>query len=137
MNTIALKLLPTRTYKNFGQHAEQVVRFTLTNEICKADNKKFDEATDVLDMQIKTAKATICKGSTKEEIIAHIENEKAKKFGYVKKDLTCMYVMNKKEYAEFIFNFSYTTTESAKNGGKVKTRLYDESKKMIEWLENH
>lgn len=38
MYTVQLKSI-ARTYKNNGQHAEQVARFTLTGKIEQADNK--------------------------------------------------------------------------------------------------
>lgn len=122
-----------RTYPNNGQHAEQVVRYTLTGEICKADNKPFMAGGDCLDIQIKSARATICKGLDLEK---HFELDGANRYGYVTKDFSKMYLMDKTEYLEFCKLFATVTTDSQKNGGAVKLRLKDETKAMLKWLED-
>ena len=58
MEKITLKALE-RTYKNNGQHAEQVFRYTMCGKVCKADNR---EGADYQDIQIKSSRATVCKG---------------------------------------------------------------------------
>lgn len=121
-----------RRYANNGQHAEQVVRFTLTGEIVKADNKPFTAGGDVLDIQIKSARATICKGL---DIRAHVAIDAAKRYGYVTADFSRMYVMTPEEWIAFVERFATATTESSKNGGGSKLRLPHEGKAMREWLE--
>ena len=123
-----------RQYKNNGQHAEQVFKFTLTGEIFKADNKPAEECGDYLDIQIKSAKATVCKG---DNLDAYLEMDVAKRYAYVSKDFSTAYVMDKKTWKKFCEEFAYLCHESEKNGGKVKMRLLDESKRMREWLENN
>lgn len=121
-----------RTYKNNGQHAEQVVRYTYTGKTGKADNKPFTAGGDVLDMQIKSARATVCYGT---DIHAHIAMDAATSYGYVTSDFKNMYHMNPTEWAEFVSLFATVTRDSAKRGGRVKMRLRAETSKMIAWLE--
>lgn len=131
MTTITMATI-TREYKNNGQHAEQIARFTLTGEICKADNKPFTMGGDCGDIQIKSARATICKGL---DIAEHLEKDGANRYGYVTKDFSMMYLMSKVEYLEFCEMFATVTRESTRNGGAIKLRLKDESKAMTEWLQ--
>lgn len=116
-----------RIYPNNGQHKEQVCRFNLSGKLYKADNKK---GCDFDDIQIKSARATICKGT---DIKSHIENDVANRYIYVTNDLVG-YEMNKAEYLEFCEKFATVTRESSKNGGAIKTRLKSEGKEMTEWL---
>lgn len=130
MTTTELKSIP-RSYANNGQHAEQVARYTLTGEICKADNKPFTAGGDCGDIQIKSARATICHGT---DIKAHIAMDGANRYGYVSADFSTMYLMNADEWFEFASLFGTITRESRKNGGTVKMRLKAETKAMTEWL---
>ena len=118
-----------RTYKNNGQHAEQVLRYTLTGEIMKADNR---EGADLWDIQIKSSRATVCKGT---DFNGHIDNDTANRYAYVNADFSIAYIMDKNEYKNFVKLFATVTTESKKNGGQIKTRLKEENQKMREWLE--
>lgn len=130
MNVRELKEI-NRTYKNNGQHLEQVYRYTLTNRLEKADNRP---EPDIDNIQIKSARATVCKGTNYNEFIM---NDKATVYAYVMKDGKKAYEMNKTEYIEFVEKFGTVTTESASNGGAVKTRLKSESKEMVQWFERH
>lgn len=130
MYTLTLKHIK-RTYKNNGQHAEQLVRYTLTGVAGKADNTAYDKGADVLDIQVKSSHASICKGS---DLAEHMSKDKAERYAYVDKTFTSAYIMNPSEYVEFIKEFGYIDRESAKNGGATKIRLRVESTKMIEWL---
>ena len=132
MYTVKLKPLK-RTYKNNGQHAEQVVKYNLLGTIEKADNTPYYKSGDINDLQIKSARATICKGLN---LLEHLEKDKATSYGYVIKDFSKMFVMNRKEYIKFVTLFGTVTQESAKNGGAEKIRLKSESRAMIEWLES-
>ena len=132
MYTIKLKPLK-RTYKNSGQHAEQVVKYNLLGTIEKADNTPYYKSGDINDLQIKSARATICKGLN---LLEHLEKDKATNYGYVIKDFSKMFVMNREEYVEFVTIFGTITRESEKNGGAEKIRLKSESRAMIEWLES-
>lgn len=132
MYTIKLKTLK-RTYKNNGQHAEQVVKFNLLGTIEKADNTPFYKSGDINNLQIKSARATVCKGL---DLFEHLAKDKATNYGYVVKDFSKMFVMDRKEYVEFVTVFGTVTRESTKNGGATKIRLKSESRAMIEWLES-
>lgn len=116
-----------RNYPNNGQHLEQTFRFNESGKICKADNKK---GADYEDIQIKSARATICKGT---DLKSHIENDVAMRYVYITKSLIA-YEMSKAEYLEFCETFATRTRESSKNGGAEKMRLKSESKEMLEWL---
>lgn len=131
MTTITLNNQIERQYKNNGQHAEQVVRFTLTGKIEKADNLPHTLGGDVLDIQIKSAKASVCKGY---DIDKYLAVDGANRYAYVTKDFTTAYVMNRAEYREFVTEFGTRTHESKKNGGGEKIRLLDESQRMVEWF---
>ena len=131
MTTITLNNNIERTYKNNGQHAEQVIRFTLTGEICKADNLRHDLGGDVLDIQVKSAKASVCRGR---DLDAYLAVDGAHRYAYVTKDFATAYIMNRDEYKEFVHEFGYITRESTKNGGREKIQLLDESKRMREWF---
>lgn len=118
--------------KNHGINTEQSIYYTLTGELkTKHDNIRYDKGTDCLNYQIKSARATVCKGN---DIIAHVNAERADEFIYGTKDGTA-YVMNKSEYIEFVETFGTLTRESQKNGGAEKIRLKHETPAMIEWLE--
>ena len=120
----------TREYKNNGQHLEQVFRYNLTGKIEKADNLKATESTDLLHYSIKSARATVCKGT---DITSHLATDKATEFVYITAN-GIAYIMNRTEYTAFVETFGTVTTESAKNGGHKKIRLGHETAKMLEWL---
>lgn len=121
-----------RTYKNNGQHAQQVAEFNLVGTISKADNKPFWAGGDIGDLQVKSARATICQGL---DLEAHLDEDGAKAWGYVTKDFSKLYIMNREEYTMFCEKFFEVTRESTKNGGKEKMRFKKESNEMRKWLE--
>lgn len=131
MNKIQLKEM-ARQYANNGQHAEQKLRYTLTGTISKADNIPAEISADVLDIQIKSARATICKGNDLEK---YLELDVAQRYAYVNATFTTAYVMSKQEWKAFCKEFATLDRESNKNGGAKKMRLGKESKKMVAWLE--
>ena len=130
MTSTQFKAIQTTENYNNGQKAEQIARFNMTGEICKADNKKATECGDCMGYQIKSARATICKGT---DIKAHIESDAAIGYIYITKELVA-YTMSKAEYLEFATLFATLTRESAKNGGAEKMRFKSESKTLLEWL---
>jgi hypothetical protein len=130
MMYLQLNTLP-RTYANAGQHAEQVARYTLTGQVCRADNRPATLCGDCLDIQIKSARATVCRGL---DIAGYLAEDAAKRYGYVVADFSAMYIMSRIEWLEFATEFGTPTTESAKNGGQVKIRLKSEGKAMRAWL---
>ena len=118
-------------YHNHGQDAEQSIRLRLTGEICKADNVEHSKGTDCLSYQIKSARATVCKGT---DLKAYLDMDASKEFIYGCNDGTA-YIMNRAEYESFVKAFGTVTTDSRANGGGAKIRLKSESKAMREWLE--
>lgn len=118
-------------YTNHGQNAEQSIRYTLTGVIAKADNIEHSKDADCMGYQIKSARATVCKGT---DIKAYIEQDKATAYIYATKDGQA-YVMTVEEYVEFITVFGTVTRESTKNGGAEKIRLKSESVALLEYLE--
>ena len=131
MTKITLEKI-ARTYRNNGQHAEQMFRYTMNGKIEKADNRPATECADCNGYQVKSARATICKG---EDIAKHLENDKATGYAYINADCSTAYLMTKAEYLEFATEFATLTRESSKNGGAIKLRFKTESKAMVEWLE--
>ena len=117
-------------YRNHGQNAEQSIRYALTGKILKADNLRFDEGADVLNFQIKSARATICKGT---DLKAYLSLDASTAYIYATKD-GIAYVMNRKEYENFVHMFGTVTIDSEKNGGAKKIRLGHETQKMLNWL---
>ena len=121
-----------RVYKNNGQHAEQVFIYTRSGWICKADNTPATVSGDYEDIQIKSARATICKGK---DIANHLTTDKAERYAYITADFKTAYIMSKIEYLTFATLFATLTKESLKNGGAEKLRFKSESKAMLEWLQ--
>ena len=118
-------------YPNHGQDLEQSLRFELTGKLEKADNLPHTLGADCLDFQIKSARATVCKGT---DLDAYLAIDAAKRYIYATADGTA-YIMSRAEYKEFCTRFGTVTVESKKNGGGSKIRFKSESKKMREWLE--
>lgn len=123
-------------YASHGQNVEQSIRYTLTGKIEKADNKPFTEGADCLYYQIKSARATICKGKTARDLERHLDLDKATAYIYGAKDGTA-YIMNRQTYTAFVKAFGTVTVDSAKNGGSAKIRLKHETAEMVKWLETH
>ena len=130
MKTITLATLD-RQYKNNGQEAERIFRYTLTGEIIKADNLAHNLGTDCLNYQVKSARATVCRGR---DLLAYLAEDKATEFAYVSADFSKAYIMSRDEYVEFATKFGTLTRESAKNGGHEKIRLKTEGAEMRKWL---
>ena len=119
-----------RQYKNNGQHMEQWTRFTLTGETAKADNLAHNLATDCLGYQIKSARATVCKGT---DIRAYLATDMATEYIYATAE-GIAYVMSLTEYIEFVEVFGTVTRESSRNGGATKIRLKSESVALLAYL---
>jgi hypothetical protein len=117
-------------YRNHGQNAEQSIRFTLTGEISKADNLRYDLGSDCLNYQIKSARATVCKG---DDLDAYLDKDASTAYIYGTEDGKA-YIMNRQEYTEFVQEFGMLTRDSTKNGGAVKIRLKHETDTLRKWL---
>lgn len=130
MEKISLKNCE-RLYKNNGQHAEMVFKYTMTGKIVKADNTPYMVSGDYGDIQIKSARATICKGV---DLDKHFQADAAKRYAYVIDDFSTAYIMNKAEYKQFVEEFGTVTRESSRNGSNEKIRLRYETDTMKKWL---
>ena len=119
-----------RTYKINGQHLEQKMRYVLTGKIEKADNIAYNMGADCLNYQIKSARATICRGK---DIREYLSKDKASEYIYITKN-EIAYIMSREEYIAFAETFGTITRESTKNGGHEKTRFGHETTKMLQWL---
>lgn len=119
-----------RQYKNNGQHMEQWTRFTLTGETAKADNLPHNLGADCLGYQIKSARATVCKGT---DIRAYLATDMATEYIYATAEGVA-YVMNRTEYIAFVEVFGTVTRESTSNGGAEKIRLKSESVALLAYL---
>lgn len=117
-------------YANHGQNAEQSIRFALIGTIERADNIKHNLGTDCLTYQIKSARASVCKGTSIEEYLAE---DKATEYIYGTKEGVA-YVMSREEYIAFVKEFGTVTKESGKNGGAEKIRLKHETSAMLNYL---
>ena len=120
-------------YRNHGQNAEQSIRFLFTGEIMRADSLPHDKGSDILNYQIKSARATVCKGTDLEK---YLELDASTAYIYATKDGTA-YIMTKDEYIAFVKQFATVTRESTSNGGAIKMRLAHEGQKMLAWLREH
>lgn len=118
-------------YKNNGQDIESGIAYALTGQYKRADNIASDKSADVLNYQVKSARATVCKGADVEKAL---ESDKATAYIYGTQ-AGIAYVMTKSEYLDFVKTFSTTTQDSRKNGGAIKTRLRYETETMLDWLE--
>lgn len=119
------------TYK--GQAKEQSFRFAMTGKLEKADNRPATECADCGNIQIKSARATVCLGTTVEDLDAHLSVDKAERYAYITEDYE-VYEMSKEEYRAFVLAFYCVEANSKKNGGKLKLRLRKEGKAMIDYL---
>lgn len=117
-------------YTNHGQNAEQSIRYELTGAISKADNVAHDKGTDCLEYQIKSARATVCKGTN---LVEYLNNDKASAYIYGTNN-GYAFVMDRNEYIDFVNTFGTITKESNKNGGAEKIRLKHETSTMIIWF---
>jgi hypothetical protein len=118
-------------YSNSGQASQQWFAYTVTGERQKADNVPHDKGADVLHYQVKSARATVCKGT---DIRAYLATDKATEYAYVTKN-GIAYIMSRTEYIEFVEVFGTITRESSRNGGAEKIRLKSESTALLTYLE--
>lgn len=117
-------------YKNNGQNLEQSVRKFLTGKLEKADNIAYNKSADCLNYQIKSARATVCKGT---DLKAYLALDASTAYIYATKN-GIAYIMSRETYIEFCETFGTITRDSTKNGGQTKIRLGHETKALIEWL---
>ena len=117
-------------YKNVGQQAEVDLAYTLTGKPKKADNRK--GGADVLSYQVKTFRATLCKGTDPKAVLE--EYKDAERFAFVDSEESTWYDLSKAEFLEFVRAFARVERESNKNGGSAKLRLNGQKKAQRAWL---
>ena len=137
--TVIQSLNITRTYSNNGQHSQQVVDFTLTGNIRKADNHKWNEESDIpeLNMSVKSARFTLAyalEGETKEEKINYyFNNVKSTSWAYITNE-GIIYIMNRIEFYEFLMFCTGLQLTSTKNGKHYTVKQNHETEKIRQWL---
>ena len=129
----------TRTYTNNGQHKQQVVDYTLTGNIRKADNGKWDATSDIpeLNMSVKSDRFTLAyrlEGETKEaKINDYFERVQSTSWAYINNENE-IYIMNKIEFYAFLMAFTSLQKQCSKYVGHYTVKLYHETNKVREWL---
>ena len=137
--TVIQSLNITRTYSNNGQHSQQVVDFTLTGNIRKADNHKWDAESDIpeLNMSVKSARFTLAynlEGETKEDKINdYFSRVKSTSWAYITNEGN-IYIMNRIEFYDFLMMCVTLQKASSKNGGHYVVKQNYESEKIRQWL---
>lgn len=133
------------TNKNFGVNAEWTMASYHNIIRTKHDNKSYDVASDIeigdLLISVKANGFTLmagskCKGCKTFEGIwkRYYKNVHSNTWYYVTQDWQC-YIMNKKEFSQFVHKFATLDRESSKNGGGLKIKAKRENADMIAWLE--
>lgn len=124
---------------NAGINAEQSLRYFLHGYTTAHDSRRFDEASDIDNISVKSAHFTLVQGgllngSELEPMVDdYFSRVHSTEFAYVARDFT-VYMMNAEEFREFLMTFCTVERDSHKNGGKLKVRARSESKRMVEWL---
>ena len=134
-----LKITNLNNSHNAGINAEQSLRYFLHGYTTAHDSRRFDEASDIDNISVKSAHFTLVQGgllngSELEPMVDdYFSRVHSTEFAYVARDFT-VYMMNAKEFREFLMAFCTVERDSYKNGGKLKVRARSESKKMMNWL---
>ena len=134
-----LKITNLNISHNAGINAEQPLRYFLHGYTTAHDSRRFDEASDIDNISVKSAHFTLVQGgllngSELEPMVDdYFSRVHSTEFAYVARDFT-VYMMNAEEFREFLMTFGTVERDSYKNGGKLKVRARSESKRMVEWL---
>ena len=139
MTTIQLVQID-RTYKNHGQHCEQLLAYNLTGEIRTHDSKRFDKASDIpeFDCSVKSEGFTLSQklvNTTKETQIEEFFNRSvSKQYAYVTADYQTAVIMDKAEFKTFLILFCSMTKASQKCGGMPVLKMRSESRAVRAYL---
>lgn len=134
-----LKITNLNISHNAGINAEQSLRYFLHGYTTAHDSRRFDEASDIDNISVKSAHFTLVQGGLlngselKPMVDDYFSRVHSTEFAYVARDFT-VYMMNAEEFREFLMTFGTVERDSYKNGGKLKVRARSESKRMVEWL---
>ena len=131
-----------RTYRNWGQHCEQALAYTLTGEMRTADILPFDKYSDIpeYEMSVKASHFSLASphinfGATKEEKLADYQARvHSKLFAYVTMEMKA-YIMNLIEWMVFLDKFTTLDQESGTHIKKVRGKV--ENKEIRAWLAAH
>ena len=118
-----------RKYRNLGQHLQQCFIYTMSGIVAKADNIPYSVSADYEDIQVKSARATVCHGL---DIEAYLANDAATRYAFVSRHFNKAVIMDKATYIEFVKLFGYQDKDRY---GKPIIRLRDEPLEMDCWLE--
>ena len=108
---------------NKGECVEWRIGYELTGTPSERNNRPATAGGDVGEWQVKSPKASLTNN----------DNCKGYIFGFV--DTDYYYEMTLEDFENFVNEFSYVDRDTKTK--KEKIRLYDKSKKMVEWLESH
>ena len=133
------------TVKNEGDKREFAICAYYGIERTMHDSKAYNVASDVeVELKAISVKAssfslmnsTLCVGcSTFEGIWRRFRrNVHSNCFAYVTKSYD-VYEMDIDEFSKFVHTFCHLGRDSSSKGGGIKIRAYNESHKMVEWLE--
>ena len=123
-----------RVYRNNGQHAEYCVRCMFGADT-RADNRAggADIVIDGIGYQIKSFRATACRGADAENVLKDYAD--ADGFMFVDIENEIAYTMSPAEFIEFVKRFGEISRESSgKNGGHIKIRLNRKFTEQREYL---
>ena len=136
---------PATTPKNHGIAVEWGICSHYGITRVSHDRTAYDKDSDVnvgdKHMSVKSAKFSLmsgplCEGRTTFDGIWELYASKvhSNTFVYGTQDGRA-FEMNLEEFKEFVYSFCSLDRESKKNGGLVKIKCREESKKMLRWLE--
>lgn len=134
-----LKITNLNISHNAGINAEQSLRYFLHGYTTAHDSRRFDEASDIDNISVKSAHFTLVQGgllngSELEPMVNdYFSRVHSTEFAYVDRCFI-VHMMNAEEFREFLMAFCTVERDSYKNGGKLKVRARSESKKMMNWL---
>ena len=145
MKHINIKAFEITANKNNGINKEWSLCNYYGIERTTHDKTPYNVGSDIetngMNISVKTPKATLMSGSlckgckTFEGIWRRFrKNTHSDTFALILNDCDT-YLMNINEFSKFIHKFANLDRESKKNGGGIKIKIYDESKKMKDWLD--
>lgn len=134
-----LKITNLNISHNAGINAEQSLRYFLHGYTTAHDNRRFDKASDIDNISVKSARFSLAQGgllngSDLETMVDdYFSRVHSTEFAYVTRCFI-VYIMNAEEFREFLMKFCYVARDSQKNGGKLKVRAKNEGMEMLLWF---
>ena len=145
MTKVNIKDFATNEHTNKGINKEHALCAFFGIERTTHDSTPYNEGSDIelthMNISVKSSRASLMSGNYCKTCHTfagiwqkYIVNTHSDTFAYVTNDYV-VYFMDKKEFSKFMHTFARLTRESQKNGGHLKIQIYEESKKMVRWLE--